>query len=757
TPEYDPYDLDITLKEKIKAQETQEARDSIRNQAIDKTVIRGFNFTNVRKERTKKNGKPMPWDISNFSFTYAQTQTVHSDPLIEKNDLDEYRGQVDYTYSRKGGYITPFKKLIKKPKLKKHLKLITDFNFNPLPNSFSFNTVADRHKEETKYRFAGDNPYYNTYINKQLLWDRNYNLQWNLTKGIKMTFNATSSSVVDELAEFDDVTQQRRSQSELKSYIMDNVRKLGRDKRYLHDFSVNYTVPFKSIPLLNWVGVKAQYRGNYAWDAGALNNYNIVDSVHLGNIIQNGQTRQINADLNFEKLYNKSKYLKKINKKRRSRGKKKSRSKKATKGKDAKDSKKKKNSRSKKGKQPSKTERALLRPLMLVRKARFNYSEKFATVIPGYTPTVDYLGQTNNFTRPGWEFVAGLQPKDKWFSDAVADAKNPAITKSFFLNQESIRNYTKNYDAKLTVEPFTDFRIDVDASYSFTENESFLFKNLDTLYATAAPNQRDQFIDYGLANQRVTGSYTVSYFAMQTLFKDGTDNLVKLFNRFKDNRVAISQNLGTGVHELDPAYTKGYGATQTDVLIPAFISAYTNRDPNEFMKSKDANVFKTRPRPNWRLTYNGLSKLPWFKDIFKSVSITHGYKSTLTVNQFQTDQLYVADAPRSSRNINPNGQNYYSRFDIPAVVISEQFSPLIGIDVKTSNDMTFRLDFKKARDLRMSFGVDSKLLENRTTEYVIGFGYRLKDVIIPFLSKKKKRKKRKKKKTPKPNSTRGNR
>ena len=102
---------------------------------------------------------------------------------------------------------------------------------------------------------------------------------------------------------------------------------------------------------------------------------------------------------------------------------------------------------------------------MLVRKARFDYTEDFSTVIPGYTPSVDFFGQSTNFTRPGWDFVAGFQPNDAWFEKAVADPSDRWITKSFFLNQEAIRTYTKNYDARLTLEPFTDFKIDVEANY----------------------------------------------------------------------------------------------------------------------------------------------------------------------------------------------------------------------------------------------------------------------------------------------------
>ncbi len=757
-PEFDPYDLDITLEEKLDLQDSQKDRDSIRNQAIDRTTIRGFNFTNVRKERTNKDKTPMPWDISNFTFTYAQTQTEHSDPIIESDVIDQKKGQIDYTYSKKANYITPFKKLTKKPKLKKHLGLITGFNFNPFPNTFSFNTIAQRQKAETKYRFASKDPYFNTYVNKQFTWLRNYDMRWDLSKGIKIDYSASSQSVIDELPEFNDDTKQRRSEAELNAFIKDNIRNLGRDKRFQQSINVTYKLPFKSIPVLDWISTDIKYRGSFNWDAGALNNFNLKDSVHLGNVIQNGQSRSIKGTLNFDKLYDKSKFLKKINKKksasrRTSQNPRRTRSSTKDDPNDKKDKKKKK----KKDNEPSKIARTLIRPLMLVRKARFNYSEDFSTVIPGYTPAVDFFGQANDFTRPGWDFVAGFQPNDAWFDKAVADSEDRWITKSFFLNQETIRTFTRNYDARVTIEPFTDFKVDVEANYSFTENESSLFKNLDTLYATADPLDRDNYISYGQANQRQIGSYTVSYFAMQTLFQDGFNNMVALFDRYENNRVTISQELGTGIHikEGQEEYTNGFGEAQREVLIPAFLSAYTDRDPVEFLNSREGDIFKTIPRPNWRLTYNGLSKLPWFKDIFKSVSITHGYKSTLTVNSFETNQQFVDEDPFSNENLNTFG-NYYTRFDIPALTISEQFSPLIGIDIKTINDMTFRLDFKKSRNLDADFQTNV-LTENRTTEYVAGFGYRMKDVIIPFLTGKKKKKKGSKKNTKTPSNKPGGR
>jgi cell surface protein SprA len=46
SPEYDPYDKDITLKEKFSLY--KDKRDSIRNDAVDFTGTKTFNFTNVK-------------------------------------------------------------------------------------------------------------------------------------------------------------------------------------------------------------------------------------------------------------------------------------------------------------------------------------------------------------------------------------------------------------------------------------------------------------------------------------------------------------------------------------------------------------------------------------------------------------------------------------------------------------------------------------------------------------------------------------
>ena len=795
-PEFDPYDLDIPLEEKLSNADPAD-RDSIKEQAQDITEIKSFNFTNVRKVRTNSDKKPMPWNIENFSFTYAYTETDKRDPIIASDKLTTHNGVVNYNYSRGGGYITPFKKLIKKDK---YLKLITDFNFNPLPNSWGVSSVMNRQLQETRYRFAGNDPFFNSFYNKQFTWDRNYNLQWDLSKSLKFNFNATNRAVIDELDEFvleesDPRFGQRRTDEEKKEFIWDNIKNLGRNKAYAHNFNVNYTLPFKSIPFMDWIQVRAQYGAEYRWDAAALN----VDS--LGNVIQNNQTRQINGDFNFENLYKKSKYLDKISKPKRAsrndrnqRGRnrggqkaddggknsRKSRGARSDKkggkndggttddssdvtkkdGKrnaavsgnaddpkagntrgtiDAKGKRNKAGDKKSQGKgsktkrsrdrNPTIVERVLIRPLLLLRKARVGYSENFATVVPGYTPNTQYLGLSDGFNSPGWDFVAGLQPdiadndnENDWLNRAAADGW---ITDNVFQNQQVLQNYSQDINGRLTIEPFSDFRIELEADRRFSENSSLYFR--DTTFLDDPTVQPFEEIVHSIP--RDVGSFSISYFAMQTLFDNDVD---ALFARFESNRQVISRRLGNGIHPDDPAYAEGFGSTQIDVLIPSFLSAYTNSDPEQVKISENYAedvLFKTRPKINWRLTYDGIGKMAMFKEIFSSFKISHGYKSNLTVNSFNTDQDFQVAQPRRTNIDN----NYYSRFEVPNIVVSEQFTPLLGVAVELKNGMSFDVDFKKSRNLRMSF-IDYRLAETKTAEYAIGFGYRMKNVVIGFLS-----------------------
>ncbi len=712
-PEFDPYDLDIPLKEKL-TKFQGEKRDSVREQAQDISSIRTYNLTNVRKERTSES-VPLPWDISNFAFTYAKTTTENSNPLIETDRIEQTRGAVNYSYSTTPLYISPFKKLFKGEKLGKHLALIKDANINLIPNSFSFNTSVDRTRAETKYRFAGDNEFFTTFFDKRFTWDRNYNLQWNITKALDFNFNANNLSVIDELSEFiededDPNFGLRRDRGEISDFLLDNFKDLGRNKAYTHNANVSYTLPFKSIPLLDWVNVRLQYGASYGWDAAALGQED------LGNIVQNSQNRQGSLDLNFDALYNKSKYFKKINDGNRqsasrgSRGS--SRLQNSSKDKKEADDKKKKK---KQDRELSKVEKVLLRPLLSIRRGRINYQENFTTVLPGYLPSTQYLGLEEGFNAPGWGFVVGFQPDQAYFDDAAAQGW---ISGALLQNQEITQTRTQTITGNLTVEPFKNFRIELEANRNLVRNNSELFLQNQTTG------------EFEHLTPRENGSFTTSYFALQTLFgHNDQEGSQELFDTFLDNRGVISGRLGSGVHDRDSTiFTDGFGQENIDVLIPAFLAAYTGEDANDIAVGFE-NQINTIPRVNWRINYRGLEKIPAFENVFKSFTLSHSYRSSLNINSFNTDLDFNPSNPFEKNGIT---QNFYSRFEVPAVTISEQFSPLIGLDMQFDNELSLRLDYSRARDLRMNF-TDFNLSETNTSEYTVGLSYVAKDVIIGFL------------------------
>lgn len=809
-PEYDPYDLDIKLKDKINDETDPAKKEEIRTLAQDVTVVRGYNFTNVRKERKGGSRKiPLPWNIENFSLTYAFNQQKRRTPFLVNDQQNRYKGALDWQYATGMKPIMPFKKLIKNDK---YLKFISEFNFNPLPNTYGFNTNLERLAGVTTYRFAGEDPSLNTYYNRRFTWDRNYDLGWDISKSLRFNYDATARSLIDEPLEYN-VDGSRVTKAERRDSILANMRNLGRPKNYNHTASLNWTLPFKVIPMLDWISMKASYTAGYTWSAQSLKLQNLDagqyaefnNSRNLGNVIQNNNTRQINGDLNFESLYNKSKYLQKINKPAKKGSKsnpsggpskntapggispdeegggkaaggrnKKPGGKDAEKGKNLpadskdvteknsrnsdrkstegvkpvigpdgkpvegiaeeaggeedknskKDDKKAEKGKNKKDRVPSVAERIALRPLMLIRKGRFTYSENFNTVIPGFTPDTKLMGLSEGFDAPGWAFVAGIQPGSDWLDEA---GRNGWITHRPELNQQVTRNYTQNIDAGLTVEPFQDFRIELTANKQYTRNGTELFKDQDfNLDPTATQFEHRA--------QRDIGSYTVSYFAMNTLFGNDINGL---FDRYEQYRQTISQRLGvesgaTDPHESDQGYAQGYGKIQQQVLVPAFIAAYSDADPN----TVGLDIFKTRPAINWKLNYNGLSKVGNLDKIFASVQISHGYKSTLTVNSYNTDIFYD---PTNPYTIDPLNANYIARYEIPQIVITEQLQPLLGVDIKLKNEMTFKTDFKKSRTLAMSF-IDYRLAETQSESYTVGFGYRIKDVKIGFLMGKKAKK-----------------
>jgi cell surface protein SprA len=197
----------------------------------------------------------------------------------------------------------------------------------------------------------------------------------------------------------------------------------------------------------------------------------------------------------------------------------------------------------------------------------------------------------------------------------------------------------------------------------------------------------------------------------------------------------VSQRLGklNGYSQQQGAdgYYKGYGKYNQDVLVPAFIAAYTGQDPNTVALVEQSNP-KTKsnpfrgylPRPNWRLTYSGLTRIPGLDKIFTNFTISHAYTSSLSMNSYNTSLLFQDPLRLGYPGfIDTLTGNFIPFFLVPNITISEQFTPLIDVDIQFTNQLSLRAEYKKSRTLSLSL-VDYQLSENRSTEFVIGAGWR---------------------------------
>ncbi|HET7114904.1 MAG TPA: cell surface protein SprA, partial [Hanamia sp.] len=196
SPQYDPFDGDITLKQKIKESPKSE-RDSIRQNAIDFASIKTISFTNVHKNRTG-NKKPQLWDIENFDFSYTYTKTEAHNPLIEYNNVTRQQGSLGYNFMPRPKFISPFNKMFKKSK-KHWFDLIKDFNINPIPSQLTFKADIFRQFGVLKSRSIGGDKYVTpeTY-DKYFTFNRNYILRWELTHSLTLDYSALNNAVVDE-------------------------------------------------------------------------------------------------------------------------------------------------------------------------------------------------------------------------------------------------------------------------------------------------------------------------------------------------------------------------------------------------------------------------------------------------------------------------------------------------------------------------------------------------------------------------------
>lgn len=728
TPQYDPEFQDIELDTRIDNTDDQDEKDQIKEQSVDYTKRQSVNFIGVRKDRTGE-GKPMPYDIENFTFSYSYNQVDHHDFEIEEALDQNVRVGATYNFNFAPVNFEPFKKndsLFNG----KYWQFLKDLNFSVLPTNITASSNIIRQYNEQKFRelnLLPGNIGLPTLYQRNFLFDWQYSFNYNLTKSFRFNFNSSNNRIVTNYIDSEGIADDSIG-------VWDGFFDIGEPNQHFQSLQINYDLPFSKFPFLKFIRATYSYTGDFQWQDGSdlFNNIPITISdgttqnYDLGNSVQNSSAHRINSTLDMNNFY---KYvgLTKITTGSRGNsggqdgpGIKTGAEVKAGKGGAEEKEKESKNEGSALGERGGnsgnggttsgslsggdKAVNTLIGLVTSIKKIQLNYQENQGIFLPGYTPSVGFAGTL----KPSAGFTFGSQAEIR---DLAARKGWLTIYPEF--NDQYTEVESKQLDAQVNIELIPDLKIDLNGSRIYSENYAENYIVEDGLYRSLTPS--------------TFGNFNISTLLIKTAFSSSDEINSAPFDDFRSNRLVIANRLaekfynGTNFQRDADGYPIGFGKTSQNVLLPAFISAYRGSDAS----SEKTGIFRDVPLPNWDVKYTGFMKLDWFKKRFKRFSVQHGYRASYTVNQFQTNLDYDPTNPQA---VDQSG-NFKSEIFLSNVNLTEQFSPLIRIDFEMKNSVKILAELRKDRALSLSFA-NNLMTEIQGNEIVLGLGYRIKDLKV---------------------------
>lgn len=715
TPEYDAYYQDLKLKDRMDAAETQAEKDAILEQSQDFTKRQSINFIGVRKNRGAEQ-KQHFYDVENFTFNQSYTEINHRDFEIEKYKDQSVRTEAIYAYSFKPLNIEPFKN-VDSLFTGSYWQWLKDFNVNLLPQNVSISSRINRTFNQQRFRdvLATEGSIEPTLIQQRnFLFDWQYTINHQLTKSLNMTFTASNNSIVKNYFQKDEngdyiLDEEGNRIADANMGLWDGYWDTGEPNHHAQMLKLNYTIPLNKIPLLTFLNASYEYTGDFDWQRGS----DVLQQAagEQINVVQNANTHKLNAGFNMDRLYRylgiqKSKQRRAVN----NRG-----------------------NVSLAGKPPGGLEQpqqpqpekekstaikdGLIDLVTMVKRANITYSENNGTTLPGYTNSIGFIGTT----RPTLGFIFGSQADVRYEA-----AKNGWLTTYDEYNQQYLQLHGSTVTFTAEVEPIKDLKINFSADRQYSENYTETFKIEDT--------DADGVLDYNKQIGNVYGNFSISNMMISTAFMKSGDQMSAAFEQFKDNRLLVATRLanefyGTNNYGTDEeGYPLGFGKNSQRVLMPSFLSAYTGQSADKVKLGS----LRSLPIPGWTVKYTGLMNLKWFKDRFNRFSLSHGYRSSYTLNQFTTNLDYVAPVRGLAYDEQPDGAlnsggNFKSDLLYTNVNLVDQFNPLIRVDFEMKNSVNVAAEIRKNRSLSLS--LDNNLLTDLSgNDYVVGLGYRIKDL-----------------------------
>lgn len=780
SPKYNPLDQDVLLEDALNSATTSAEKDSIENYAIERTTIKSFSISGLKFDIQSKN--PMPWDPANFTFNYSFNKQTKEDPTTEYEYTNDYRGSFQYAYSPYVKGLKPFSWIKSK---NKNIKFIKDWEFNYLPNSISFLSSMSRYYYEQQTRSEVDVMFkLPVAVSKNFLWDRQLAVTWNFTKQLSMTFNSNTSARIEEPIGAVNKKLFPDKYKQWKDSVWESILHLGTPWAYNQTFTATYKAPFNKIPVLDFLTGSVTYNSIYKWDRGAQ-----IEDVNLGNTISNQGSWNYDGRVNFESLYKKIPFLKDVEKRFSTTRKKET----TRKPKRFQRTYKlledtsliiKHNLRSKKVKVTAKTtsnqpftvktrvvdantvevltrgnqnlkftvlevikdDKSLWRDVgeyatrfaLLLRSANVRYRASNSLSLPLFAPEIgDAFGQTRSYgpMAPGLDFAFGFT--DDSYVDRAKE-RGWLITDNG-QTSPAVWSRTKELNVELNLEPIKGLKIQLTSNRTDNRTNQIQFMYDD------APTSR-------------SGSFTMTHCAIATALKgvgsadDGYNS--EAFNQFLSNIPVVAKRyeqqyynlkypttgfMRTNIHAGNPFDPKVGTVSQTssDVLIPAFIAAYTGKDASSIYLDPFPSF--AHVMPNWRVTYDGLIKFETIKKYFKTFKLTHAYQCTYTVGSYSSYLNWVsADGDFGFVQDELTGEPIPSSpYNISTVSITEKFAPLIGVNATLKNEIQFNAEYRDGRTLTLNSSA-GQVVEAVNKAITFGAGYK----IVGFNSVLKMRKSR---------------
>lgn len=364
------------------------------------------------------------------------------------------------------------------------------------------------------------------------------------------------------------------------------------------------------------------------------------------------------------------------------------------------------------------------RLLMTVRNVSGTYNSTDGTVLPGYNQDPRFFGLNGSLAAPTTGFVFGSQQRNIWGVQNGTDIAGTAVQNGWLvqnnaLNTQYMLNHTQTITGRALLEPMKDFRIELSLNRNFMQNSASFFRWNDE---TSTFEDQSRFM-----TQNITFSTITIGSAFTTL---GDRYSSETFSALIANLQPVSQILGganANATLTQTGFYDGYDRGQQEVVMGAFVAAYSGRVVNE----TSINPLRSLPLPNWTLTYDGLSKFKFAKNFVKNFVVKHGYNSTFSASGMQTNLNFAADdfGNASARDLNGN---FIAPMLVQNLSIIERFTPLLGIDatwILKKNALITKLEYKRDRSVGLGLA-NNQVTEILGKEWIIGLGYKIEKLVI---------------------------